>query len=1078
MLFRYNLKQKSARMRQLFLFVTCFICVLKAFAEDTSVIIDIDRIEGSSITFQLNEPTLLRVKNQNKRLILFSLEQSVANASVELSDCDTPGVFHINSPDTYRQPEIFALNSTSSNCALTISASASVDRFAITTLSWVVVEKPSPEFVLGAHHLTKAGYYWDRYFRADDTSKPSELKALLSSFASASQQFQMAGSRFYSQYADYKKSEVFHFLGDYKKQAETLNSLIKRADLLPHFRTHSYIDLSSHAIYETREYSAADFYIQAALDSLKLLANPILRADALETKVAIEVEQGRYNNAIDVFVQTYETYLSLNAKKDATNTALSLGYFHLRNGDMLRASQEYNSAKLLAEQINDDYSIANAHIKLATVYRNLGNFDKASEFIDIALKNSTKFPHSYLDAWAKIEKANILLATMQYDYAIGWLQKGQLAFQQLNVLADAYEVDILLASIYISTKKYEKAREVLSHYLDYAREHQTPLQIAKAELQFSQLLTVNEEYSAALQLQKRALAIYERTTDAFSLAEIKFDLAATYATLGELEQASVLYTEAQSFLKSIDAAPTALDDIHRLVSALSVQSPIQALQIIESVLANALSRHDQLLRDDLRAGFLASVQELVSLRIRLDNKMSLRDSLTSAENVKADVFKRSRQGKKIRRNVSIEQESELSILNQQMTEKLAALQDQQTGPRKELLDQLRTISEERFIIERRIYYPEPLKVKGEKFDQTDLSNLQEKLTQGQLVYFVDTSSSGSHAWFITDENISYHSLPSQQHLEAIITQFLFTIKERKLTSDLEAGHKLVNLLFPETDALLGKNELVIIADGPLANLPFSALPSPINEARLLNGFTISFHQSLKMLLAQLESPTFFTNNLNTLIVANPTMLSDTKNTFSDTSFYAANLPFSAAEGSAIEKTKGHNPTLLVEDQANKAIFKALPLDNFDIMHFATHAVANSELPELGGLVLSNKQGSDNLLLAPEIKLLNLNTRLVVLSGCETTLGKTIAGEGMLGLSRAFMQAGARNVIGSLWRVQDDATAKLMAYFYNYLLVEKQSPQLALVNAQKDIRDYQRRDGRRPWRAPYYWSGFVLHGNGY
>jgi CHAT domain-containing protein len=102
--------------------------------------------------------------------------------------------------------------------------------------------------------------------------------------------------------------------------------------------------------------------------------------------------------------------------------------------------------------------------------------------------------------------------------------------------------------------------------------------------------------------------------------------------------------------------------------------------------------------------------------------------------------------------------------------------------------------------------------------------------------------------------------------------------------------------------------------------------------------------------------------------------------------------------------------------------------------------------------------------------LRLGADLVVLSGCETALGKEVRGEGLVGLTQGFLYTGAKQVVASLWRVEDRATAELMARFYQGLLVEGRAPAAALRQAQLAIRREKR------WRSPYYWSGFVLQGD--
>jgi CHAT domain-containing protein len=149
------------------------------------------------------------------------------------------------------------------------------------------------------------------------------------------------------------------------------------------------------------------------------------------------------------------------------------------------------------------------------------------------------------------------------------------------------------------------------------------------------------------------------------------------------------------------------------------------------------------------------------------------------------------------------------------------------------------------------------------------------------------------------------------------------------------------------------------------------------------------------------------------------------------------------------------------------------LRQYRIVHFATHGLMNNEHPELSGLVLSlvDKQGrpQDGFLRLHDIYNLNLPADLVVLSACNTGLGKDVRGEGLVGIVRGFMYAGAARVIASLWKVDDDATAELMTRFYRHMLQENQRPAAALRAAQVEMWQQKR------WRSPYFWAGFVLQG---
>jgi CHAT domain-containing protein len=149
------------------------------------------------------------------------------------------------------------------------------------------------------------------------------------------------------------------------------------------------------------------------------------------------------------------------------------------------------------------------------------------------------------------------------------------------------------------------------------------------------------------------------------------------------------------------------------------------------------------------------------------------------------------------------------------------------------------------------------------------------------------------------------------------------------------------------------------------------------------------------------------------------------------------------------------------------------LSKYRYVHFATHGYLDTERPDLSAVVLSlvDNQGKpqDGFLRAHEIYNLNLPAELVVLSACQTGLGKEIKGEGLVGLTRGFMYAGARRVVVSLWNVNDKATADLMTKFYEKMLNQNERPAAALRSAQVEMWK------QKQWKSPYYWAPFTLQG---
>jgi CHAT domain-containing protein/Tfp pilus assembly protein PilF len=187
------------------------------------------------------------------------------------------------------------------------------------------------------------------------------------------------------------------------------------------------------------------------------------------------------------------------------------------------------------------------------------------------------------------------------------------------------------------------------------------------------------------------------------------------------------------------------------------------------------------------------------------------------------------------------------------------------------------------------------------------------------------------------------------------------------------------------------------------------------------------------------------------------------------------LPFSRAEATAIATLAGRRHAFVALDfAASRAAVLGGDLRPYRIVHFATHGIVDSRRPALSGLILSlfDERGApqNGYLRLHDIYNMRLDADLVVLSACRTALGREIKGEGLVGLTRAFMYAGAPRVVASLWPVSDRATAELMTRFYRGVLRQRLAPAAALRAAQRQLS----RDPR--WSAPYYWAGFVLQGD--
>lgn len=186
------------------------------------------------------------------------------------------------------------------------------------------------------------------------------------------------------------------------------------------------------------------------------------------------------------------------------------------------------------------------------------------------------------------------------------------------------------------------------------------------------------------------------------------------------------------------------------------------------------------------------------------------------------------------------------------------------------------------------------------------------------------------------------------------------------------------------------------------------------------------------------------------------------------------LPFTRQEADALVALTPKDSTFKAIDfQANRVNVLNGNLSQYKYVHFATHGVMDAQRPGLSSLVLSTVDAEgkpqNGFLRANDIYNMRLPAELVVLSACQTGLGKEVKGEGLIGLTRGFMYAGAKRVVVSLWSVNDKATSDLMTKFYRGMLKDNERPAAALRAAQIEMWK------QKKWQSPYYWAAFTMQG---
>ncbi|HEX6899121.1 MAG TPA: CHAT domain-containing tetratricopeptide repeat protein [Thermoanaerobaculia bacterium] len=374
-----------------------------------------------------------------------------------------------------------------------------------------------------------------------------------------------------------------------------------------------------------------------------------------------------------------------------------------------------------------------------------------------------------------------------------------------------------------------------------------------------------------------------------------------------------------------------------------------------------------------------------------------------------------------------------------------------------------------------------------------LKEIQKELDPENLLLAYSLGERRSFLWVVGPRSLHSWTLPPREELEAAARE----AHTRLATSNRLLGRaqtdaalaKLSQLLLAPAAGKLTGRRLVVVPDGALHLLPFAALPEPppgggplIARREVVTVPSASSLAAIRHEVARRDPPPAMV-----AVLADPVFTADDPRvtgrpggpaavaTRGTTTRAFDRLPDSREEARVLLALAPPGERLSALDfAARRELVTGGALARFRIVHFATHGVLDTEHPELSGVALSmvdeRGQPRDGFLRAYEIYRLRLPADLVVLSGCETALGREVRGEGMVGLTRAFFHAGARRVLVSLWPVEDRATAELMRGFYEGLFARGLPPAEALRRAQDDIR-------RRPDRqAPHYWAGFILQGD--
>lgn len=878
-------------------------------------------------------------------------------------------------------------------------------------------------------------------------------------------------------------------------------------------------------------------YAQRSLDTSKEINDQKGMANALLTLGYISTVTQSNEKALTFLTQSLSLAQVANNLPGIVDALTMIGHQYSSVGEKQRALESYLNAGSYANRLQDPERQGRLFAGMVFVNKELGNIDLSLEYCRKVIKLYHDANYSVGEFQGYEQLGKLQFQTGAYSHALENYLTSLSFFQKAGMKNFVYYVLSEIGEVYEKTDGGAKALDYYTQAKQLIHAEEDPREYAYVLNRIGRVTEGTEGADAALNFYNEALKFNRRAKDLFGESATLFQIARAEKRRNHLAEACA-----------------------------SAEAALQIDERIRGEVAVA----------DLRASYFAMVNQHFDFYIDLLMEQSGADSESNAfKALEMSERKRARTllDEVADRRLQVKETrtaNDLSGRERQLKAEIEAKRDEYEKLRRERQSSSRVDSVAGELLRLSQEYDQARAVAASRADLKERDSSQPSLTTRDIQGVLDDADTllveyslgdeNSYCWAVTRSHIESYKLPKRSEIESEVLALIQAIKA--MTPQQSSGkqqmaeaeerfnarmQKLSAILLDPVSARLAQaKKVVVIADGALQYVPFSALPLPglnssppastpnvrgnVKPPLLLATHEVSLLPSVAVLIASRQrSKDLPTPSKTIAVIADPVfgMDDDRIRTYVSTAKGAAATPrrrgatplaSSSARGNtsapvdSSQQSNGAQLSQVLRDtgadayadglprlfatqfeaqgilslvdqgqsfaalnfEANRQILSSGKLKDYRIIHIATHGFLDNEHPELSGIVLSlydEKGRSQNgFVQLRDIYGLELNADMVVLSACQTGLGKDVKGEGLTGLPRAFISAGGRRVIASLWKVDDDATAELMTKFYHYMLKEKMSPSAALRAAQLEI------SAQRRWRQPFYWAGFFLSGD--
>ncbi|MEP7362320.1 MAG: CHAT domain-containing tetratricopeptide repeat protein [Acidobacteriota bacterium] len=819
-------------------------------------------------------------------------------------------------------------------------------------------------------------------------------------------------------------------------------------------------------------------------------------SDSRNILAIVEQNAGKLDRALD----EYNLSLALRRRvHDEIGEAQCLNNIATVRGQLgqpLQAIAALEEVLAIRKRVATPAAVANTQHNLGAQRSAIGEYDEAIQLFDAALATwrAEKFPLGEASTLGELAK---VYARLGMDDRAEREQRQALAIHR-QIKNRRGEAGALQSLAYLLRQRNQlpEAERLYLSALAIAREATLPQEQSRALQGLGSTHSAMGRHDQAIS-ELRECVDLTGTVNREDLPSALNTLAAALAAASRNDEAIALLrtipAQAQSIENRVEEA-LARATLARLL--LQAGQPSDAKAEIIAAIDLLEDQRAQVASPDLRAQFLSRKRDIY--RLGTEILMKLGDSVAAlelAERGRGRALLDLLTASKVAGSADsalLEKDRELRLNVSAKAARLTRLlSGDAKGPAAPLRQEITLLLDEHARLRERIAREDP------RFDQqtstAPSTEVQARLAPHEAMLVYSLGSGANFGWLVTHTNITGVALPPHDLLHRPLGQLQAALDAPLATRPKEtlaqarariaasearaatAARKLDRFIVRPLLAQHHYRKLYIVADGELQSAPFAALPSlrassivMLPSASILPRLATPPKPPVKV--AVFADPVFEKSDARfdtplpepTVSISGPP----------DVRF--SRLRFSAREATAIAAiTRPATRLLFTGFDASRAAALNARLSQFGILHFATHAILDERQPELSGIVLSlydrQRRPLNGTLRLNDIAQMRLASPLVVLSACETAIGKSLDGEGMIGLSRAFLAAGASGVIATLWQVDDSATAYLVRAFYNGILRRGLTPAAALHAAQQAVR------AQTKWSHPYYWAGFVYTG---